>query len=133
MPERRTVLIVDDDPPIREMLTDFLREEGYEILLASDGAGALDLLRKSAERIDLALLDVRLPDVQGLEILRAMADKGLELPVIVMTAHGTSSTAIHSMQLGAYDYLTKPIDLNQLGMTIKRLLEHHALAQQVKT
>jgi two-component system response regulator AtoC len=133
MPERRTVLIVDDDPPIREMLTDFLREEGYEILVAGDGASALDVLKKSAERIDLALLDVRLPDVQGLEILRAMAEKGLELPVIVMTAHGTSSTAIHSMQLGAYDYLTKPIDLNQLGVTIKRLLEHHALAQQVKS
>jgi two-component system response regulator AtoC len=75
---------------------------------------------------------MRLPDVQGLEILRAVAEKGMELPVIVMTAHGTSSTAIHSMQLGAYDYLTKPIDLNQLGLTIKRLLEHHALAQQVK-
>ena len=133
MPERRTVLIVDDDPPIREMLTDFLQEEGYETLVAGDGAGALDVLRQSAARIDLALLDVRLPDVQGLEILRAMAEKGMELPVIVMTAHGTSSTAIHSMQLGAYDYLTKPIDLNQLGLTIRRLLEHHALAQQVKS
>lgn len=132
MPERRTVLIVDDDPPIREMLKDFLEEEGYEVLVAGDGAGALDALRQAGERIDLALLDVRLPDVQGLEILRAMAEKGMELPVIVMTAHGTSSTAIHSMQLGAYDYLTKPIDLNQLGLTIKRLLEHHALAQQVK-
>lgn len=132
MPERRTVLIVDDDPPIREMLTDFLKEEGYETLVATDGAGALDALRQSSERIDLALLDMRLPDVQGLEILRAVAEKGMELPVIVMTAHGTSSTAIHSMQLGAYDYLTKPIDLNQLGITIKRLLEHHALAQQVK-
>ncbi len=133
MPERHTVLIVDDDPPIREMLTDFLSEEGYEILVAADGASALSVLRESAEHINLALLDVRLPDVQGLEILRAMADKGLEIPVIVMTAHGTSSTAIHSMQLGAYDYLTKPIDLNQLGLTIRRLLEHHALAQQVKT
>jgi two-component system, NtrC family, response regulator AtoC len=133
MPERRTVLIVDDDPPIREMLTDFLTEEGYETLVAGDGASALDVLRQSAERLDLALLDVRLPDVQGLEILRAIAEKGLELPVIVMTAHGTSSTAIHSMQLGAYDYLTKPIDLNQLGLTIRRLLEHHALAQQVKS
>ena len=115
------------------MLKDFLSEEGYEILVAGDGATALDILRQSAERIDLALLDVRLPDVQGLEILRAMAEKGLELPVIVMTAHSTSSTVIHSMQLGAYDYLTKPIDLNQLGITVKRLLEHHALAQQVKT
>jgi len=115
------------------MLTDFLKEEGYEVLAASDGAGALELLREAAQRISLALLDVRLPDVQGLEILRAMAEKGLELPVIVMTAHGTSSTAIHSMQLGAYDYLTKPIDLNQLSLTIKRLLEHHALAQQVKS
>ncbi len=133
MPERRTVLIVDDDPPIREMLTDFLKEEGYEILAAGDGASAMETLQRCAERIDLALLDVRLPDVQGLEILRAMAEKGLELPVIVMTAHGTSSTAIHSMQLGAYDYLTKPIDLNQLGVTIKRLLEHHDLAQQVKS
>ncbi len=132
MPERRTVLIVDDDPPIREMLTDFLKEEGYETLVAADGASALDALRQSSEHIDLALLDMRLPDVQGLEILRAMAEKGMELPVIVMTAHGTSSTAIHSMQLGAYDYLTKPIDLNQLGLTIKRLLEHHALAQQVR-
>ncbi len=133
MPDTHTVLIVDDDPPIREMLSDFLKEEGYEILVANDGASALHVLRHSAEQIDLALLDMRLPDVQGLEILRAMAERGMELPVIVMTAHGTSSTAIHSMQLGAYDYLTKPIDLNQLGVTIKRLLEHHALAQQVKT
>ncbi|HOG45028.1 MAG TPA: sigma-54 dependent transcriptional regulator [Anaerolineae bacterium] len=133
MPDRHTVLIVDDDPPIREMLSDFLKEEGYDTLVASDGASALHTLRHSAERINLALLDMRLPDVQGLEILRAMAEKGMELPVIVMTAHGTSSTAIHSMQLGAYDYLTKPIDLNQLGLTIRRLLEHHALAQQVKS
>ena len=133
MPERRTVLVIDDDPPIREMLADFLQEEGYEVLAAGDGASALGILGQSADRIDLVLLDVRLPDVQGLEILRAVAEKGLELPVIVMTAHGTSSTAIHSMQLGAYDYLTKPIDLNQLGLTIRRLLEHHALAQQVKS
>lgn len=132
MPDRQTVLIVDDDPPIREMLADFLQEEGYDTLVANDGASALQTLRQSADRINLALLDMRLPDVQGLEILRAVAEKGLDLPIIVMTAHGTSSTAIHSMQLGAYDYLTKPIDLNQLGMTIKRLLEHHALAQQVK-
>ncbi|MGQ9681988.1 MAG: sigma-54-dependent transcriptional regulator [Anaerolineae bacterium] len=132
MPERRTVLIVDDDPPIREMLADFLKDEGYEVLAAGDGASALDTLRKAGERIDLALLDVRLPDVQGLEILRAVSDKGMQLPVIVMTAHGTSSTAIHSMQLGARDYVTKPIDLNQLSSTIRRLLGQHALAQQVK-
>lgn len=124
-----TVLVADDDDAIRLMLTDFLTGEGFKVEQAKNGSVALKQLEKKLP--DIFLLDIRMPDMDGLTVLQRMRDDGLEAPTIVMTAHGTSSTAIQSIQLGAYDYVMKPFELDKVLVTINRLLEHSRLTQQV--
>ncbi len=124
-----SVLVADDDEAIRELLTDFLADKGYEVKQARDGRTVL----KTIEKInpDALILDVRMPDMDGLAVLKQMREDGLDTPTIVMTAHGTSSIAIQSIQLGAYDYLTKPLDLDKVHVTLQRLLEHQRLTKQL--
>jgi two-component system, NtrC family, response regulator AtoC len=125
-----SVLVADDDEAIRELLTDFLTESGYKVDQASDGRTVLKMLEKNNP--DALLLDNRMPDMDGLTVLKQMRNEGLDgTPTIVMTAHGTSSIAIQSIQNGAYDYLTKPLDLDKLLVTLRRMLEHQRLTQQL--
>lgn len=124
-----SVLVADDDEAIRELLTDFLADKGYEVDQAGDGRTVLKKLEKNTH--DALLLDNKLPDMDGLGVLKQMKNDGLDTPTIVMTAHGTSSIAIQSIQLGAYDYLTKPLDLDKVHVTLQRLLEHQRLTKQL--
>jgi DNA-binding NtrC family response regulator len=124
-----SVLVADDDEAICELLTDFLADKGYEVDQAGDGKTVLKKLEKNSP--DALLLDNKLPDMDGLGVLRQMKNDGLDTPTIVMTAHGTSSIAIQSIQLGAYDYLTKPLDLDKVYVTLQRLLEHQRLTKQL--
>jgi DNA-binding NtrC family response regulator len=124
-----SVLVADDDEAIRELLTDFLADKGYEVDQAGDGRTVLKKLEKNMP--DALLLDNKLPDMDGLGVLKQMKNDGLDTPTIVMTAHGTSSIAIQSIQLGAYDYLTKPLDLDKVHVTLQRLLEHQRLTKQL--
>ncbi len=124
-----TVLVADDDEAIRMMLTDFLVDEGFNVEVAKNGSAALKMIEKKLP--DAFLLDVRMPDMDGLTLLQRLRDDGLEVPTIVMTAHGTSSVAIQSIQLGAYDYIMKPFELSKVLVTINRLLEHQRLTNQV--
>ncbi|MGH2541460.1 MAG: sigma-54-dependent transcriptional regulator, partial [Ardenticatenaceae bacterium] len=125
----RRLLIVDDDRAIRENLQDLLGEE-HETDVAATGQEALRKLQ--ADSYDLILLDLRLPDKDGLELLQEFFGMGIDVPVIVITAHGTSNTAIQAMQSGAYDYLVKPLDEKEVMITVSRLFEHRELAQQVQ-
>jgi two-component system response regulator AtoC len=125
------VLVADDDRTIRRNLVLLLRSEGYQALEADDGDAAL--ARIAVDAPDAVLLDLKMPGRDGLEVLAAMGPALAELPVIVVTAFGGSSVAIEAMRRGAYDYLTKPFDLDEVVLTLKRALRQRALAFEVKT
>jgi two-component system response regulator AtoC len=120
------------------MLREFLEDEGYEVAEAGDGGGVLAQLNSAnGDRPDLVIMDVVMPDKDGLQVLReagsAIAGTAMAkvLPVVVMTAYGTSNVAIEAIQLGAYDYITKPFDLDHVLVTIQRYFERQALSDQV--
>jgi two-component system, NtrC family, response regulator AtoC len=127
----RSVLVVDDEAEIRSLLTDLLREEGYGVKAAQTGAEALATIAKDLP--DLVMMDVKLPDQDGLAVLRQLKREHPELEVIVMTAFGGSSTAIKAMEHGAYDYVTKPFDIDDLLATLKRVFEHADMSNEVST
>jgi two-component system response regulator AtoC len=125
----RSVLVVDDEPEIRSLLSDLLKEEGYAVKLAKSGAEAIAAVVKDAP--DLVMMDVKLPDQDGLAVLRQLKRDHSELEVIVMTAFGGSSTAIKAMEHGAYDYVTKPFEIDDLLATLKRVFEHADMSNEV--
>ncbi len=125
-----TVLTIDDDDMIRTFFGDILEEEGYEVLLAATGAEGERLLRQKP--VDVVLLDLRLPDVDGLVILRRIKRQDLNVHVIVLTAYGEVSTAVEAMKLGAYDYIDKPSDSSKLKLVIKRALKELAMQREIE-
>jgi two-component system, NtrC family, response regulator AtoC len=128
----QTILVADDDAAIREVLVEFLHEEGYEVTEAESGAGVLAAMSDPETSPDLILMDVRMPDKSGLDVLKELK-KGTDqtLPVILMTAFGGSRVAIDAMRLGAYDYITKPFDIDDVGQTLKRYFDRQRLSDQV--
>jgi len=119
------ILIVDDEKALRQAIAQILQSEGYEVVEAADGEQGLKLLQDATTPPDLVFLDLKMPKTQGMTVLKQLDQKLFELPVIVMTAYGTSRTAIEAMQLGAYDYLTKPFDLDELVNLTAKALAHH--------
>jgi two-component system response regulator HydG len=129
MPERaRTILVVDDDPSQRGMLRAVLSAEGYQIAEAEDGASALE--RVEAHFYDLILMDVRMAHLNGMAALKAIKARSPGIPIILMTAYGTVRDAVEAMKAGAYDYLTKPLDIDELKLTLARGLRHAALEDE---
>lgn len=125
------LLIVDDDPDIVTMLEDRLQASGYHTVVARDGQQALDQIEQEAPH--LALLDLDLPKLSGLDVLKRLAQmkQAEDLPVIVMTAHGSVTAAVEAMKQGAYDFLTKPLDKDHLLIGIRKALERDTLKRQV--
>ncbi len=123
------ILIVEDEKTARQALCSLLSDEGYEVLTAADGAAA----QKTAlqEEPDLILLDIRLPDIDGLTVLENLRQGYCNAAVIVMTAYATSSNAIKATQHGAFDYITKPINDEHLCLLIRRALEYRTLEREV--
>ena len=128
-PTPATVLVVDDEHLIRWSLEQQLRREGYGVLLAETGAEALQ--KAQVEGPDLVLLDVRLPDADGLEILERLRMANHETPVIMITAHGGVESAVRAMKLGAHDYVNKPFDMEELKLTVRKALETKTLRRDV--
>jgi two-component system response regulator AtoC len=130
----RRILVGDDEPDIRLLLRDLLESEGFTVLQAKNGNEALALLTDGGdEHPDLALLDVRMPDLDGIQILQRMQEQGIDVPVIIMTAFATSSIAIKAMQLGAFDYITKPFDdVEDVLFNVRRVFEYQRLTQEVR-
>jgi DNA-binding NtrC family response regulator len=116
-----TILIVEDKESMTQMLRDALESEGYKIISARDGMEGIRYLKES--RIDLVLTDLKLPEKDGIEILKASKEENQLMPVIVMTAYGSVETAVTAMKEGAFDFITKPFDIDHLLMLIKRALE----------
>jgi two-component system, NtrC family, response regulator AtoC len=129
----QNILIADDDAAIRGVLRDLLVDEGYDVQEAESGQGVLDALSGGNDHLpQLIMMDVRMPDKSGLDVLKEVrTDPDQQLPIIVMTAFGTSSVAIEAMRLGAYDYITKPFDLDDVLLTVKRYFDRQRLNEQV--
>ena len=121
MPHQKSVLVVDDDDSLRRVVEYNLAEEGYRVVTATDGAAGLRAFQEGS--VDLVLTDVRMPDMDGLELLTRLKTMQPELPVIVLTAHGTINSAVEAMKLGASDYLTKPFNRDQLKAAARKALE----------
>ncbi len=130
------ILVADDDAAIRSVLREFLEDEGYEIEEAGNGAEVLTTLtERDGAGPDLVLMDVRMPDKTGLDVLRqapAVKRGAGHFPIIIMTAFGTSNVAIEAIQLGAYDYITKPFNLDEVLVTVQRFFDRQALSEQVQ-
>ena len=128
--QQTTIVIADDDAVIRGNLRLLLESEGYPVLEAADGLQAGRLFKDAS--VGLILLDLKMPGCTGMELLREHQDQLSEIPVIVVTALGGSAAAIEAMKLGAYDYITKPFDLDEVLFTVRRALTQQALVAQVQ-
>lgn len=122
------ILIVEDEAFQREMLRDFLVKEGHRVTEVDSGEKAVQLLGKSS--FDLVLLDFRMPGMDGLEVLREAKRINPETEAVIMTAYGSIETAVGAMKAGARDYLTKPIDFDELNILIDRVGEHRILVRE---
>ncbi len=124
----QTILIVDDDLAHRTMLKKLLGGWGYEISEADDGAVAIDAVQKRS--FDLILMDIRMINVSGIEALEKIKIINPAIPVIIMTAYASVETAVDALKKGAYDYLTKPLDFDELKIAINRATEHNRLKKE---
>jgi two-component system response regulator PilR (NtrC family) len=122
------ILVVDDEPSMREMLSIVLRRDGYEVLVAEDGRDAIAQLR--ARPFDLLLSDIKMPDVTGVDVLRAAKEINRDIVVFMVTAYASTSTAVEAMRLGAVDYFTKPFSMDELRLKIRQHLETRQLKQE---
>src|ERR1051326_4908830 len=122
---RRRILVADDDESLRRITQMELEELGYTVVTAADGNSALRRLGEAP--VQLAITDLKMPGMSGLELLRAIRAEHPETAVIMVTAFGTVETAVEAMKAGAYDYLTKPIDYEQLTLVVGRAMERQNL------
>lgn len=124
------ILVVDDDSSLRRVMKIQLEEAGYSVALASDGDEAWHMLRDTDPQ--LVITDLRMPTT-GLELLKRITHAGMQATVIVVTAFGTVETAVEAMKMGAYDYVTKPLDFDALLLVVKRAMERQDLMEEVRT
>jgi two-component system KDP operon response regulator KdpE len=120
------VLVVDDEPPIRKLLRMGLSTQGYEILEASNGKASLDLLSQNP---DLVILDLGLPDMQGLELLRMIRARNEAVPIVVLSSRGDEVGKVQALDLGADDYITKPFGMDELLARMRAALRHQLQVQ----
>jgi two-component system NtrC family response regulator len=125
------ILVVDDDENLRWVLQTQLEQMGYVVSAAADGAAALEIIDR--EPPALVLTDLKMPGISGMELLERVRREYPEVPVLIITAFGTIQSAVEAMRSGAYDYLTKPIDYDELSLAVSRVLDHFRLVQEVQT
>jgi DNA-binding NtrC family response regulator len=126
-----TILLIDDEASIRRTLKEILEFEKYQVLEAPDGFSAIDIFKKSA--IDIVLLDIKMPKMDGLEVLDFLQEINPEIPVIMISGHGNIDTAVEAVKKGAFDYISKPPDLNRLLITLRNAQERHSLVVETKS
>ena len=124
------ILVVDDEAEIRSLLAAVLQNKGYEVVTAEDGAAALQAVPR--ERPAVILMDLSMPRLNGMDALPEIKRLDGEVPVIICTAHADLATAVRAMKLGAYDYLTKPFDVELLILTLERAVERHRLHSRIE-
>jgi nitrogen regulation protein NR(I) len=123
------ILVIEDDETVRDLLHSFLKEKGFEVTTAESGVAGIDMLR--AEKFDLILTDLKLPGgIDGMGVLREVTVNKINIPVIVLTAHATVETAVEAMKNGAFDYITKPFNFDELMIILKKALSVSKLQQE---
>jgi DNA-binding NtrC family response regulator len=122
------ILIIDDEEIMRESLTDWLKEDGYEVMAVPDGFQGLEQAQKGAWNV--ILLDLKMPKMDGLEVIREIKRLKLDIPVIMITAYATVDTAVAAIKEGAYDYIVKPFHPEEVGLIIKKIIEHQNLVKE---
>jgi DNA-binding NtrC family response regulator len=125
------ILIIDDEAAIRGALKEILEYESFEVAEAEDGLAGLKAAEK--ENYDLIFCDIKMPKMDGLEVLEKLKEKGIESPVVIITGHGTVDTAVEALKKGAYDFIQKPLDLNRVLVTVRNASNQTALVNETKT
>ncbi len=124
------ILVIDDELSIRNTLKEILEYEKYEVVLAEDGVEGLELFENND--FEIVLCDIKMPKMDGMEVLDNIFKKTSEVPVIMITGHGTIDTAVETIKKGAYDFIEKPLDLNRLMITIRNALDKSDLITETK-
>ena len=124
------ILIIDDEAPIRASLKEILEYENYQVMEAEDGAEGLKLATKFA--FDVVFCDIKMPKMDGLEVLDALVEKGTDGRVIMISGHGTVETAVQAIKVGAFDFIQKPLDLNRILLTVRHALDQGQLEQETE-
>ncbi len=128
---RKRILVVDDDESLRRVMQVQLQQSGYDAAAAASGAEALE--RLATVPVDLVLTDLKMPGMSGLDLLKRIRAEYPEVIVVLITAYGAVETAVEAMRSGAYDYVTKPVNIDELKIVLDRALEHLTLLQEVRT
>ncbi|HTG01127.1 MAG TPA: sigma-54 dependent transcriptional regulator, partial [Nitrospirota bacterium] len=123
-----TILIVDDEESVRKSLADVMRDEGYTVVTAASGRDGIELLHETQP--SLALLDIAMPDMDGVETLKRFRELRPDMPVIMVTGHGTIETAVKTVKMGAYDFIQKPPELQHLNLVVRHGLEEARLREE---
>jgi two-component system, NtrC family, response regulator AtoC len=126
LPEKKQVLIVDDEPNLRKILSAQLTRDGYDVMIAEDGEQGLSMLKE--HHIDMVITDLKMPKVDGMTLLKEALREDPELPVVMITAHGTVDTAVEALKSGAFDYLTKPFDKDEVRQIVAKALKTKELS-----
>jgi two-component system response regulator AtoC len=124
-----TILVADDDPYIGKILTDRLQSRGYRVLLAASGKTALEILDHHDPQ--LALLDIAMPDITGMDVLKEIRRRGRDFPVVMITAYGSIDLAVESMREGAYDFIAKPFKPDHVALVVQKAIEQQKLRRKV--
>lgn len=130
MSQNATILVCDDEELIRWSLSEHLRGEGYAVIEAEDGADCLNKVAEFAP--DLVVTDLKMPGIDGMEVLRRLREEDRDVPVVVITAHGAVESAIEATRLGASAYLSKPFDLREVSIAVQKALDAHRLEHEVR-
>lgn len=125
------ILVIDDERPIRSTLKEILEYEKYRVDEAEDGAAGLELAKKNS--YDIILCDIKMPKMDGMEVLENLQKEGVDTPVVMISGHGTIETAVDALKSGAFDFIQKPLDLNRILVTIRNAIERQDLVQETKT
>jgi DNA-binding NtrC family response regulator len=126
--ERTRILIVDDEEIVRESLSAWLEKDGYTLATAQDGETAIDRVKK--ERWSILLVDLKMPGIDGLQVLENVRKVQPDAAAVIMTAYATVDTAVAAMKLGAYDYLVKPFDPEELSLMVQKIVAQQALVRE---
>jgi len=130
---KKRVFVVDDEPKIGDLFSNVLERDGYSVETFMNPLDMLDRLGDETQRPDVILADMMLPDLSGVELLEVLDDRGVSVPVIIMTAHSSVQTAVEAMQHGAFHYLQKPVNLEEMRALLKKALEMHDVQRELKT
>lgn len=130
MAEESKILIIDDERPIRNALKDILEYEKYSVAEAPDGIEGLEQLKKGG--FDLVLCDIKMPKMDGIDVLEKILELQPDIPVIMISGHADVDTAVGAIKKGAYDFISKPLDLNRLLITVRNALERQSLVTETK-